>query len=104
MAVSTSVTLGPEVPGNRKESRGTITFASSYPTGGEAVVVADLGFTRLDWLHVAPGNGYMPVWDGSTTNPKVLMYRQSAASSALTEVPNTTDLSATSIKFFAVGA
>lgn len=104
MAVSTSVTLGPEVPGNRKESRGTVTFDSSYPTGGEAVVVSDLGLTRLDWLSVSAGNGYLPVWDGSTTSPKVLMYRQSAATGALTEVPATTDLSATSIKFFAIGA
>lgn len=104
MAVSVSISLGPEVPGNRKEARGSVTFDSSYPTGGEAITVSDLGLTRLDWLSVSAGNGYLPVWDGSLTSPKVLMYRQSAATGALTEVPATTDLSATSIKFFAIGA
>ena len=38
-----SISFGPEVPGSRKESVGTITFDSSYPTGGEAFTPAEFG-------------------------------------------------------------
>jgi hypothetical protein len=104
MAASVSITLGPEVPGSRKEVYGTITFDSSYATGGEAVTLAQLGVNRLDWLMVNAGAGYLPVWDGSTTTPKVLLYRQTAATGALVEVPSTTDVSTVTVRFKALGA
>jgi hypothetical protein len=104
MAASVSITTGPEVPGNRKEVVGVITFDSSYATGGEAVTLAQLGLSRLDYLIVTAGIGYLPTWDGSLTSPKVLLYRQTAATSAFIEVPSTTDMSATTVRFYAVGA
>jgi len=101
---SVALNIGPEVPGSRKESYGVITFDSSYPTGGEAFVPAEFGLDRLDWLQVAGATGYVAVWDGSTSAPKVLLYRQTAATGALAEVPNTTNVSTVTVRFRAVGA
>lgn len=104
MAVSVALTTGPEVPGSRKEVTGAITFDSSYLTGGEAVTLAQLGLSRLDFLQVAGGTGYLATWDGSTSAPKVLLYRQTAATGALVEVPNATDVSTVVVRFRALGA
>jgi hypothetical protein len=104
MAASVSISYGPEVAGNRKTVIGVITLDSSYATGGEAVTLAQLGLTRLDYLQLNAGVGYLPTWDGSTDSPKVLVYRQTAATGAFVEVPSTTDMSATTIRFNATGA
>lgn len=74
---------------------GTIAFDSSYPTGGEAVdAPGDSGYHHLQ---VGPAGGYVGYWDKA--NQKLIAYQQSAATSALTQVPNTTDLSAVSFPF-----
>lgn len=104
MAASVSISYGPDVPGSRKVVIGVITFDSSYATGGEGVTLAQLGLTRLDWLELNAGVGYLPTWDGSTTTPKVLLYRQTAATGAFVEVPSTTDMSTTTVRFMAYGA
>lgn len=104
MAASVSITTGPEVPGNRKMVVGVITLDNSYATGGEAVTLAQLGLSRLDFLSVTAGIGYLPTWDGSTSTPKILVYRQTAATGAFVEVPSTTDMSATTVRFLAFGA
>lgn len=104
MAASVSITTGPEVPGSRKEVVGVITLDSSYVTGGEAVTLAQLGLSRLDYLVVTAGVGYLPTWDGSLTSPKILVYRQTAATGAFVEVPATTDVSAVTVRFLAIGA
>ena len=104
MAASVSITTGPEVPGNRKMVVGVITLDNSYATGGEPVTLAQLGLSRLDFLNVTAGIGYLPTWDGSLTSPKILVYRQTAATGAFAEVPSTTDMSATTVRFLAYGA
>ena len=104
MAASVSITTGPEVPGSRKEVVGVITLDSSYVTGGEAVTLAQLGLSRLDYLVVTAGVGYLPTWDGSLTSPKILVYRQTAVTGAFAEVPATTDVSAVTVRFLAIGA
>lgn len=103
MAATTTINTGPEVPGNRKITTATVTFDSSYATGGEAITLIDLGLLRLDHLVVDAGAGYLAKWDGSTTAPKILLYRQTAATSALVEVPSTTDVSTISVKVLALG-
>ena len=106
MAASVSIATGPEVPGNRKIVIGTVTFDSSYPTGGEAISLVDLGLTRLDTLFVAPNGGYMPTWNASTTAPKIKMFWVDTTTdgAALAEVPSTTDVSAVVVRIFAFGA
>jgi len=104
VAATTTIVYGPEVPGSRKQTTATVLFDSSYATGGEAVTIGDLGFTRLDWLSVAAGNGYLAAWDGSLTAPKILLYRQTTATGALVEVPSTTDVSTITVRLLAFGA
>lgn len=104
MAASVAITFGPEVPGSRKEVYGVITFDSSYATGGEAVTLGQLGVDRLDWLQIAGAPGYVAVWDGSTSAPKVLLFQQSAATGALTQVPSATNVATVTARFVAVGA
>ena len=71
---------------------GTIAMDASYPTNGESL---SPGGDRGWWkAFVAPSAGYVPSWDAAAQKLKV--YRQSAATGALTEVPNATDLSAVS--------
>lgn len=82
---------------------GTVTLDSSYPTNGEPVTPADFGLERLWDLHIQ-ARGYVAVWDGAgATTSKVLLYRQTAATSALIEVPNATDLSTVVGRFTAIG-
>ena len=104
MAATTSIITGPEVPGNRKMTTATVTFDASYATGGEAIAASDLGLVRLDYLEVSAGQGYLARWDGSTSSPKILLYRQTAATGALAEVPSTTDVSAVVARVIAFGA
>jgi hypothetical protein len=85
----------------------TVLLDSSYPTGGEAVVLGDLGLTRVTQAIVgaavnATPTAFVGVWD--QTNSKLLAFQQSAATSGLTQVPNATDLSALTfvVLFFGV--
>lgn len=72
---------------------GSIDFDSSYPTGGEVFDLSVLGAQSLYALMVLPKAGYVFEWNGNVTAPKILAYRQTAATSALVEVPNATNLS-----------
>lgn len=75
---------------------GTFAFDSSYPTGGEAFDAAgDVGYDNL-WV-TSTAAGYLATLD--KTNQKIIMYQQSAATSALTEVPNATNLSTVSVGY-----
>ena len=45
----------------------TVAFDNSYPTGGEAIAAADLGFdTAIDFAVVATGGSDTVVWNRST--------------------------------------
>lgn len=112
MAVTVTANY-PERIGRKKVVTGTITFDSSYPTGGESVTVAQLGLTQLQNLEVRPGlgsstTGYVPVWatGRSVTSPAVQVLmgdNNNASDGPLIEVANTTDLSALVVDFVATG-
>ena len=71
---------------------GTVTFDSSYLTGGEAFIPASLGFSNF--YHVFPTarvSGYVAQWD--PTNETILLYEAGADADALDEVASTTDVS-----------
>lgn len=106
MAATVSVTYGPEVPGNRKVVHGTVTFDSSYPTGGEDVTLADLGLNRLDWLETLTTDGFVPAWDGSVSAPKIKLFWVDTTTdgAALAEVVSTTNVATTVVRFRATGA
>jgi len=106
MAASVSIVTGPEVPGNRKFVTATVTFDSSYATGGEAITLSSLGLDRLDFIWAVTQDGYVPAWDGSTTAPKIKLFWVDTTTdgAALAEVPSTTNVSTVVVRIFAFGA
>ena len=106
MAASVSVVTGPEVPGNRKFVTATVTFDSSYATGGEAISLISLGLNRLDFLWAVTADGYVPAWDGSLTAPTIKLFWVDTTTdgAALAEVPSTTNVSTVVARIFAYGA
>lgn len=76
----------------------TVAFDSSYPTGGEALTVAQLGLSTLDAVW-APNNGAHS-FQYDAANSKLLAYTNSDGA----QVANTTDLSAlTAVTVYAIG-
>ena len=83
---------------------GAVTFDSSYPTGGETLDLSKLIPVTLEFLFALPASGYFFEYD--LTNKKLKAYYfdyDAGADGAAIEVANTTDLSAVSTTFFAVG-
>lgn len=102
LAFSTSP---PQIAGTKRVVRGTVTFDSSYPTGGEAFTPASLGLTGLEQMFVQPGT-YVVNWNRSAASPLLLAYmgdNNNASDGPLIEVANTTDLSALVLQFEAIG-
>lgn len=101
----------PQLVGTRRRVTGTITFDSSYLTGGETFTPANIGLGQLEELEVRPGlgsstTGYVPVWNRSTSAPKVLALmgdNNNASDGPLIEVASTTDLSAFVCSYEATG-
>jgi len=94
------------VDGKDYRCLGTLTFDASYPTGGEVFTKESMGFAhKITRLIIQPKSGYVLVPD--LTNLKVLAYfadYDAVADGALTEVADTTDLSAlTGVPFEAYG-
>ena len=67
--------------------QGTAAFDTSYPTGGEAVLLSQIGTRTVDFFYAFPFNGFTFLYDSAAVKLK-------AFSSSGTEVANTTDLSA----------
>lgn len=84
-----------------------IAFDSSYPTGGESLTSADLGFEDVAanlFVICPPRNGYSFVYDG--TNAKLKVYwgdNNNASDAPGVEVADTTDLSALTDVMILVG-
>jgi hypothetical protein len=76
-----------------------VTMSSSYASGGDACdfqnALGLLNRANPVFVIVAPSAGYVAEWD--SVNKKMLVYRQSAATSALTE-PTGVNLSAVTFK------
>lgn len=85
----------------------TVTFDASYPTNGESLAPADLGFSDIYTVLPSPrpvaGTGYVVQWDG--VNNKLLAFVEEAvaAGGPLLEVANTTDLSALVVECVVLG-
>lgn len=92
----TNVISKKRVPGNRREVVGTTTFDSSYPTGGEDFVAATVtGLSTIDYILFPPVGGR--TFNLNTAQTKLLAY------AGASEVANTTDLSAVTVTWIAVG-
>jgi len=72
----------------------SIAFDSSYPTGGEDLVAADVGLTAIVKVLPNPASGYIFRYNHSTA--KLMIFYgdwNNASDGALIELPNTTNAS-----------
>lgn len=77
-----------------------VTLDASYPTGGYPISAAQLGFNKTRAVFVTShSGGYVYEW--AAGNLKA--YRQTAATGALVEVPNTTSLTGITVQLFVIG-
>ena len=86
------------VVGSRRVWRGTVTFDSSYPTGGEALVPGDFGFNLdIENVQIIADRGTETVqWDRA--NSKILVHTADG-----TQATNASDQSAVTATVVATG-
>lgn len=82
---------------NKRMVIATVTFDSSYPTGGEALSANDLGLASLDFVSATTDGNYAVTWDKAAGKLKAYV-------AAGTQVPNATDLSAIAVRILAIGS
>lgn len=102
MAVSITNVVRHKI-GDQFKVNATLTFDSSYPTGGESIDASLLGLTIIEDGLVSDSKGYaydfVPASGGATAN--VLVY--TSASGALAQVANATNLSTLAPKIVVYG-
>jgi predicted secreted Zn-dependent protease len=108
MAIAISNLTVPQMEGNRRKVRGTVTFDNSYVTGGEPLTLKSIGLDVLEDLVVdnpqaSATTSYVITWNRSATAPTLKVHGGAASGVALAEVANTTDLSALVCRFEATG-
>ena len=79
MALEVSISKTDTVGRYLKVKTGTITFDSSYPTGGESLSASDLGFSTKVETFVASPNGGL-IFEYDFTNSKLEAYYPSGGS------------------------
>ena len=86
------------VPGDMKYVIKTITFDSSYPTGGESISATDVGLESIALvMFSADKNGFVFQFD--YTDSKIVIYSAGAdAEDGLDELANTTNASAVVVR------
>lgn len=108
--------------GDQKVTIADITFDSSYPTGGEALNLQQLGLNTVNFMQIPSVSGYILEWDGTNKKIKVrtplgahthtentaASYAQNATTAASTaaaaaEVANATNLATLVIRVMAFG-
>lgn len=100
MAVTVAITDHGTL-GKQRTVQGTITFDSSYPTGGEAFDPGLIGLVRVSSFFFEMEDGFLFKWDAA--NEKILAFESGTASAALDEQDAATDLSGAVVRFLAVG-
>lgn len=81
----------------------TVTFDSSYPTGGEAVAASDFGLSSIRGLIVGSNDeaGVSARWDASAS--KLKLFDEENTSGIEAEFANTGDASANVVTLLAIG-
>lgn len=105
MALTVSVSRTDTVGRYTKYVTGTITFDSSYPTGGEAIAATDVKLSsKIEFLEPSSAGGYLFEYDA--TNKKIKAYlptSDATAPAVAKQVASTTDLSTVTCNFIAFG-
>lgn len=109
MALSLSQVERSTVFGDRRVRFFTVTWDSSYATGGESLTAGDVGLQRIDFLVAEPAaasagtSAHVVKYD--YTNSKLQAFETGAAvDSPLKEATAAADLSATPCRIMVVGA
>ena len=105
MAVSVSTSRTDTVGRYSKYTTGTITFDSSYPTGGEALLPTAVGLSsKVEFISVSPADGYVFEYDYANSKVKAV-YPTSDATAPCPgeEVEDTANLSAVVARYIAFG-
>lgn len=105
-----ALTVSPQkvfIVGDRKEAHVDVTFDSSYPTGGESLTAADLGFDgELNYVSggvAVKADGTLAVLVAyDVTNSKLQAFKSNTAAN-MQEVANTADLSTYKVRLRCVG-
>jgi hypothetical protein len=95
-----------DVIGSRRQVTGSITFDSSYLTGGEVLTPSLIGLYQIEHMEVDPAQGYVPRWNRSQTAPTIQVFQGDNANAAAApgiEVPNATNLATLVVGFRATG-
>lgn len=82
MALTITIDAGPKYTreGKQKVVRGQIAFDSSYPTGGESLLAADIALRRITRFNCHDKSGFGFEYD--YTNSKLMVYVQGVAIAA----------------------
>jgi hypothetical protein len=107
----TVTTNKPVLSGAYRQVSGTITFDSSYATGGKALPLSALGMYALTEFEAQNAsstatNAYVVTWNRSSTAPTLKVFQgdnANAAAAPLIEVPNATNLATLVCTFTATG-
>lgn len=94
--------------GNKRAVQGTITFDSSYLTGGEALVPSDIGLGVIDTIQFNPArheadDTAMLIARYDYTNETVLLFEAEAVDLPFAEIGSGDDVALTTVNFWAVG-
>lgn len=105
MALSVSITEGPfAIGGGLVQTVGTITFDSSYPTGGEAISANSFRQGAIINLQLgASENGYVYCYKPSTGKILARWVDTTIDGAPLAEVTAGTNLSAEVVPFISIG-
>lgn len=82
----------------------TVTFDSSYASGGYAIAASDLGLDEILSVGAFANGGYVPEWDGANSKLKAMYADYDAAGDGvLIEAPSSGSLGSISCFIMAVG-
>jgi hypothetical protein len=89
--------------GARRANRATVTFDSSYPTGGEALTAAAFGLSDIQDVFVEQPNtaGIDVRYDSSAE--KLVIYDEDNTSGVAAEVANASNQSTVAVRVLVVG-
>jgi hypothetical protein len=94
----------PVVFGSEKVVRGTFTFDSVYPTGGEAVTAATFGLSSLSWLALDNATDVVTKvarWDRA--NSKIMLFIDDAVTGIPAQAANGSDQALVDLNVMAFG-
>lgn len=92
------------VAGDRTFVAATVTFDSSYPTGGEAIAAADFGLrSHIDWvIPNKPDVATKDVW-WDRANSKLMILVEDGTSGIEAQAANASDQSAVDVEVLVIG-